>query len=747
MLSDLVSLLMKRGLGKLSSIFASARLSALLLLVVLLAVRVLDPLVVELVRLKTFDFYQILKPRDYQDLPVTIIDIDEKSLAELGQWPWARSTLATVLQNVAQAGGIAIAFDIVFSEPDRLSPDQYGRSVTGLSDTLKKELAALPSTDRIMSDAMRRIRVVVGQAGGVDFVETDRPAQSQTPVALLGPDPTDFMFEYPRLLRNIPILEDAAAGKGLFSIYPDPDSIVRRAALTAVADGRIQPALSVELLRVATGQNAFAVKSNDAGISGLVVGGVEVPTDRNGRIWVHYTPSNANRYVSASDIVSGNFDVAKIQNHLLLMGPSATGLLDLKATPLDPTMPGVEVHAQILENILSQSFLTRPNYALGAELIATTVLSLLTILLVPILGALPVLAFGFVLAASWVAGSWYMFSSEKLLLDAGYPLFASLSVFLLLVFINYRREEIQRQEIRSAFGQYLAPDYVEQIAKNPESLTLGGERRNMTILFSDVRNFTRISESFADNPQGLTTLMNRFLTPLSNGIMEKRGTIDKYMGDAVMAFWNAPLDDDKQEFHACQAALVMVERMRAINRERRLEADAVGTEFFALNVGIGINTGDCVVGNMGSEFRFDYSVLGDAVNLASRLEGQTKAYGVTTLIGNNTARTVKDTLAICEVDLIRVKGKQEPERIFTLLGDETYANSNAFQQLRSSFEHMLEAYRGQDWDKAKSLCRELIEQGNSDFTNLAETFLERIERFSKEPPPPDWDGVYVAETK
>jgi len=738
---------MKRLFRKLNSVFGVARLSATLLLFVLLAVRVLDPLVVELVRLKTFDFYQVLKPRDYQDVPVTIVDIDEKSLAELGQWPWARSTLASILQNIAQAGGIAVAFDIVFPEADRLSPDQYSKSISGLSESVSRELAALPSTDKIMSDTMRRMRVVVGQAGGVDFVETDRPEQSQTPVALLGPDPTAYMFEYPKLLRNIPVLEEAAAGKGLFSIYPDPDGIVRRAALTAVADGKIQPALSVELLRVATGQNAFAVKSDEAGISGLVVGGVEVPTDRNGRIWVHYTPSMGDRYVSASDIATGNFDLAQIQNHLILIGPSATGLLDLKATPLDPTMPGVEVHAQILENILSQSFLTRPNYALGAELVATTVLSLLTILLVPILGALPVMAFGFILAASWVAGSWYLFSSEKLLLDAGYPLFASLCVFLLLVFINYRREEIQRQEIRSAFGQYLAPDYVEQIARDPESLTLGGERRRMTMLFSDVRNFTKISESFADNPQGLTTLMNRFLTPLSNGIMEKRGTIDKYMGDAIMAFWNAPLDDDEQEIHACEAALLMVKRMRAINVERKQESDAGGGAFFPLNVGVGINTGDVVVGNMGSEFRFDYSVLGDSVNLAARLEGQTKTYGVTILIGDRTAQRTKGLFAMVEADLIQVKGKKEPERIYCLLGDMDLALDKEFIRRKASFEEMLQSYRNQDWEAALSHCAEVQENNDGELAQLAETFRLRIEAFRSLPPPADWDGVFVAETK
>ncbi|MEM8701727.1 MAG: adenylate/guanylate cyclase domain-containing protein [Pseudomonadota bacterium] len=738
---------MKRFVRKLNSVFGVARLSAFLLILILLGIRLVDPFIVELVRLKTFDFYQVLKPRVYEDVPVTIVDIDEKSLSELGQWPWARSTLADILNNIGQAGGIAVAFDVVFAEPDRLSPHQYGKTIRGLSETALEELAALPSTDKTLSDAMRRMRVVLGQAGGIGFITPDRSEQTQTPVALIGPDPTAFMFKYPRLLRNIPVLEDAAIGKGLFSIYPDPDGIVRRAALTAVVDGKIHPALSVELLRVATGQNAFAVKSDEAGISSVVVGGVEVPTDRNGRIWVHYTPSNPTRFVSAADIASGTFDASKIQNHLVLFGTSATGLLDLKATPVNPAMPGVEVHAQILENILSQSFLTRPNYALGAELVATTVLSLLTLLLVPVLGAVPVLVFGFVLAASWAAGSWYFFANDQLLIDAGYPLFASLSVYLLLVFINYRREEIQRQEIRSAFSQYLAPDYVEQIARNPENLTLGGARRRTTVLFSDVRNFTRISESFAQNPQGLTSLMNRFLTPLSNGIMEKRGTIDKYMGDAIMAFWNAPLDDDSQEIHACEAALVMVKRMRALNEERMLEAQSGGHEFFPLNIGVGINTGDCVVGNMGSEFRFDYSVLGDSVNLASRLEGQTKTYGVTILIGNTTAERVSGLFAMVEADLIRVKGKQEPERIFCLMGDVDLALNRSFADAKAVYEDMLRHYRNQDWDAALAHCVDISSTETGELAHLAATFRLRIENFRKTPPPADWDGVYVAESK
>lgn len=738
---------MKRFLVNVGSRIGIARLAALACLAAFLALRVIDPVIVEFTRLKTFDFYQYLSPREPAPLPVAIVDIDEKSLQALGQWPWPRSSLAQMLGNIGRAGGIAVAFDMVFAERDRLSPQEFIKSVPDLDPKTRDDLARLPNNDAILANVMRQMRVVVGQAGRVDTGPDGRADQAQTPVALLGPDPQPFLLEYPKILRNIDVLEDASAGRGLFSIYPDWDSIVRRAALVAVADDKIQPSLSVELLRVATGQNAFAIKSDDAGIKSVVVGGVEVPTDRNGRIWVHYTPHDPTRFVSAIDVLDGSFDPAAIQNHLVLVGTSATGLLDLKATPLDPAMPGVEVHAQILETILGQSYLKRPNYAIGAELVITAALSLLVIYFVPILGALPVLLLGLVLSASWVAGSWYLFTEQKILLDAVYPLFASITVFLLLVFVNYRREEVRRQEIRSAFGQYLAPDYVELIAENPDSLKLGGERRRMTVLFSDVRGFTEISESFKDNPQGLTGLMNRFLTPLSEAITEKRGTIDKYMGDAIMAFWNAPLDDDQPELRACHAALGMIARMNALNSIRQTEAEAAGETYWPLNVGIGINSGDCVVGNMGSEFRFDYSVLGDAVNLASRLEGQSKTYGVTVILGENTAREVADQLAVVEIDLIRVKGKQEPERIYCLIGDETVAAGAGFQKDKASFETMLDAYRRQAWADAGTQLAELEHSDFDAFRRLASLFRQRVEDFQISPPPGEWDGVYVAQTK
>ncbi|AXS42792.1 adenylate/guanylate cyclase domain-containing protein [Breoghania sp. L-A4] len=712
---------------------------------VLVAFRVWDPPVLQTVRLKTFDLYQVFKPREPAALPVVIIDIDEKSLRRLGQWPWPRTMVAALLENVRDNGGVAMGFDVVFPEIDRLSPDRIARSLEGLSPEAVRELSGLGNTDEAMAAAMRTMRIVLGQAAAVAQPDDGRARQAQTPVALLGRDPKPFLLHYPGVLRNIEVLEKAASGKGLFSINPDADNIVRRVALVAVAGGALQPALSVELLRVATGKDAFAVKTDDAGVRSVIVGGVEVPTDRHGRMWVRYTPHLPARYVSASDVIDGSVDPARIRNHLVLLGTSATGLLDLKATPLEAAMPGVEVHAQILETILGRSYLIRPNYALGAELVIAVVTSLLVIVLAPILGALPVLLLGMGAAAGVVAGSWAMFTEQHVLIDVAYPLMAGFAVYLLLVFVNYRREEVQRQQIRSAFGQYLAPAYVEQIARDPSQLSLGGETRTMTILFSDVRGFTTISESYKSDPQGLTALMNRFLTPLSDAIMARKGTIDKYMGDAVMAFWNAPLDDAQHAKHACQAALDMMARLVAVNVERKAEAEAAGTPFLPLDIGIGINTGTCVVGNMGSEFRFDYSVLGDAVNLASRLEGQSKTYGVPIILGSGTAQQVLDQFAVIEIDLIRVKGKLEPERVFCLAGDGALLLDPEFRSARDAFEAALAAYRAQKWDEAMAALARAARQPG--IAPLAELYEARIKAFADNPPPANWDGVFVATSK
>jgi adenylate cyclase len=546
----------------------------------------------------------------------------------------------------------------------------------------------------------------------------------------------------------VPELEEAAAGRGLLTIRPERDGVVRRAPMVMKAQDTILPAFTLELLRVVTGAGAIIIKTDEAGIRSVAVPGLEIPTDRNGQLWVHYAPHDEARYVSAKDVLEERVAPDRFMQRLVLIGTSAVGLHDVKTTPVDPAMSGVEVHAQVLENALTRSVLSYPNFAIGAELIVALLVSAGVIALGPILGASTLFAVGGMIAAALVGISWYNYSQSRILLDFTFPLMSSFTVYWTLIFINYFREQVGRRRIRSAFGQYLAPALVEQLAQSQEKLVLGGEERDMTIMFSDVRGFTTISEMFKDDPQGLTRLMNQFLTPLTHAIIDHNGTIDKYIGDAIMAFWNAPLHDARHELNACEAALDMLQRVDDLNRRREQEAKTNGHNFLPLHIGVGLNTGRCVVGNMGSDLRFNYSVLGDTVNLASRLEGQTKSYGVPIVVGSRTAMNVKDKYAVLELDFITVKGKTEPEVVYTILGREDVAQNDRFQKMRDLTINMLACYRNQDWKGALDiveLCR--VADDTFGLSKFFDLYLERIQTFREYPPPSDWNGVYALHTK
>ncbi|MBN9586431.1 MAG: adenylate/guanylate cyclase domain-containing protein [Afipia sp.] len=729
-------------------VFGYARMLCVALLIAMLGIRVADPIPLEELRVRVFDGYQFLKPRQITQRPVVIIDIDEKSLAKLGQWPWPRTRVADLVKRLTDLGAAAIAFDIVFAEPDRLSPALVAESYRDLDDESRAKLRSLPSNDKIFADVLKQSPVVLGESGLPNFVKQPDLNLPLTGLATLGGDPKPFLLSFPGLLRNVPILEEAAPGRGLFTIRTERDGIVRRVPMIMQAQGDLMPSLSFEMLRIVTKSDTILVKSDEAGVRSVAVPGFEIPTDRNGQLWVHFAKHDAARYVSAADVLDGVVGPDKISRKLILIGTSAVGLLDVKTTPLDPVMPGVEVHAQVLESALTRSVLSQPNYAIGAELLTAILFGLAIIILAPILSAISLLIFGGVIVAIMVATSWYFFAEHRLLIDFTFPLLASTAIYLVLVFSSYFREQAQRRRIRSAFGQYLSPALVEQLAQSPEKLVLGGEERDMTIMFSDVRGFTTISESFKHDPQGLTSLMNRFLTPLTNAILDRKGTIDKYMGDAIMAFWNAPLTDQAHQINACEAALDMIDRIEALNVEREREARESGKPYIPMHVGIGLNTGTCVVGNMGSNLRFDYSVLGDSVNLASRLEGQSKSYGVPIIAGSATALAAKDRFAILELDFITVKGKKEPEVIYAIAGREDMAQSAQFQRVRNLSIEMLACYRSRDWDGAlTAIARGRGADQTNSFGMFFDLYAERIEAFRKTPPPDDWNGVFALTTK
>jgi adenylate cyclase len=729
-----------------------ARLVCLALLIGGAALRVADFAPIEELRLKVFDTYQRIDPRVKEVRPVTIVDIDEKSLADprLGQWPWPRTRIADIVNNLTRMGAVVIAFDVVFAEPDRLNPDNVAENFRDLDEATREKLQALPSNDQILADAIRKSRVVLGESGGRDVRSDLDKALPVTGFASLGEDPEPFLFKLGGLLRNVKVLEEAAAGRGLFTIVPERDGIVRRVPMIMDAQDVRMPALSFEVLRILGGSGTIMIKSGKSGIDSVVLQGLrlKIPTDSFARFWLHYARNDPSIYVSAVDVLDGRVPPEMISGKLILIGTSATGMNDIKTTPVSRAMPGVEIHAQVLESALTHAVLAKPDYGPALEFFAALILGLLVIAFAPAFGPVALVVVGALFAALLIGTSWYFYTRHRLLIDFTYPLLSTTLIYLTLIFSSFVREQAQRRQIRSAFGQYLSPALIEQLAQSPEKLVLGGEEREMTIMFSDVRGFTTISESYKHDPQGLTALMNRFLTPLTNAILARKGTIDKYMGDAIMAFWNAPLDDRQHQLNACEAAIDMLERIDELNKERELEAEHGGHAYIPINVGVGLNTGICVVGNMGSDLRFDYSVLGDSVNLASRLEGQSKEYGFPIIVGSKTALAVKERFAILELDFIMVKGKKEPEVIYAIAGRQDTAQSGRFQRLRNLTIEMLACYRSRDWDGALAAIERGRRTDEARALELLYNLYEaRIVGYRNNPPPQDWNGAFALLTK
>ena len=751
-----------RMLKFLRSAFSFERLLSVALLSGFMFLYYVDPYPVQFLRLKTFDFYQQQKPREIpppQGKPVTIIDLDEESLAEIGQWPWPRTIVAKLIQNLMQMGAALVAFDIVFAEPDRMNPNKIPDTVVGLDEATKAKLRALPSNDEIMSRVIRKSRVVLGQAGYWEKLETKKGPPIKKSVALLkqgkNVNPAFFLPRFQSLIRNVPVLEKHATGHGIFSLVPEPDGIVRRVPTLFVYENELYPSLAVEMLRVAVNRKSILVKANVAGITFLGVHkNLQIPTDSHGRVWPYFSKSDKSKYVSAKDVLNGTADPALIKGKLTIVGTSAVGLLDIRSVPTEPVIPGVEVHVQLIEAAMHKKWLSRPNYFIGAELALILFGGLAMIILVPWAGAKWTMGLFLLVSGGAGATSWYLFAEHRLLFDAGYAVISILLLYTVLTYTGYAKEEASRRQTRDAFSKYLSPDMVARVAENPGELKLGGEKREMTLLFCDVRGFTTISEQF--DAVGLTALINKLLTPLTNAILDRQGTVDKYMGDCIMAFWNAPLDDDEHIYNGCVSALAMLAEMGPLNDRLEIEAKEEGRKHIPLKVGLGLNTGECVVGNMGSDQRFDYSVLGDTVNLAARLEGQSKSYGMNVVLGPTTNAAVTDRMATIDLDYIQVKGKTEGTYIYGLMGDAEVKAGPRFVALQKKISDAVDSYRQQRFDEAAGMFKEIRRLGSDEHKPwhlevnldvLCDLYDERIAEYKINPPAANWDGVFIATTK
>jgi adenylate cyclase len=761
---------------------------ALVVLLVCAFIKIWDPSPIQNLRLSSFDQIQKIFPREIPsipNLPALIVDIDEKSLTKYGQWPWSRTVVADLVKNSRELGAALIAFDIVFAESDRLNPENITGSISGLSDDMISELNALQSNDERLASELAKFAVVLGRAlrfkrdgdgvQGDDFRGTTVVEKKIN--GRLGP--RNFVPRFSHLVPNISALEDGVdhpyGGYGVFNAIPDGDGVIRRVPSFFAYDrcgvpevlerkGKVNcsqlfPSLAIEILRVNTyraaknkqPRKAIIISSDQAGVLGVKIDrNLNIKTDRSGFIWPHFSKTSRDRYVSASDILEKNINPELIRGKILVVGTSAVGLADIKAVPTNAAMPGVEVHVQILETAFSGDYLLRPNYLIAAEVFFVILSGLILIYLFPVFGAKWTSLVFLGMVTSSILLSLYYFLNNLTLIDATTPLASLVLVYMTLSYLGFMREEAKKKETRAAFSKYLSPDMVERVSNNPDQLKLGGDEKELTLLFCDVRGFTPISELF--DPPGLTRLINQLLTPLTNVVLSNKGTVDKYMGDCIMAFWNAPLDDEQHSYNACKSALLMLEEMDPLNERLKVQADEEGREHMDLKVGFGLNTGRCVVGNMGSEQRFDYSVLGDSVNLAARLEGQSKEYGVRIVIGEATAKEVQN-LALLELDLILVKGKSKATRIFALLGDELLKATDEFVQNSQAHRELLECYRSQKWESAIGKCNNLIEiceTSNYEINGYYELIKARCIKYKESPPVIDgaeWDGAYIAMSK
>ncbi len=688
-----------------------------------------------------------------------VILVDDRSLAALGRWPFSRHLFASAVDALDRAGARLIVFDLLFAEPDEPVPAPLRATARSAAKAippegngpLRAELERLAGDDPDgdFAAAIRRSGKVLLPVGFA-FTGAARPEPDFVSAAAyvrFDKSPREPAFPL-RPVAAVPPIEElatAALGLGHAAIAYDRDGEPRYDYLALPFEADFIPSLS---LRAAAAY--LGLKWENVGLAlgeGVRLGNRMVSTDPAMRLLINYRgPRGTFPTFSFVDLVQGRIPADALRGRIVLLGASFVGNSDAYSAPFGSTpLPGVERMANVIDTILGGDFIAEhpppwPAAAAAAVLVLALAMGATS-------GLLPTRAAALVGGAPlllWAGGAELAFLHGLWLPVVG-PLAALAAAALSVLLFRYWVVDRDGRRIALAFRHYLAPEMVSVLAAHPERLQLGGELREMTFLFCDVRGFTSISEQFKSNPQGLTHLINRFLTPMTDIIMARHGTIDKYMGDCIMAFWNAPLDNERHADRACESALAMIAALETINARLAAETGAEQRPFRPLKIGIGLNSGECVVGNMGSDQRFDYSVLGDAVNLASRLEGQSKTYGVDIVIGEAT-RAAAPTFAALELDLIAVKGKKEAVRIYALLGDTAAAQSPDFGALRERHGAMLACYRAQDWAggrEALGQCRRL----GGGLGQLYDLFEERIAHYAANPPGEGWDGVFVATAK
>lgn len=677
-------------------------LTAIVTLILLISVKISNPVFLESITLRYFDTVITTTPPKEEPANIYTVNIDDASIDKIGKWPIPRRDYAKIVKELYDKGAGLVVLNILMADKDQTNGDL------------------------VLAKTMQEYPVVLSSIPG----EANKNSARNPGSAVIGPQWQDMVVHYPGIIANVEILEKVAAGIGITNTLPEIDGVTRRLPLIVSINDKLYPSLAMETLRVAAGDTTFQVKLNEFGVEKMRIPKFgPIVTDSLGRIWIDWQQKS--KQVSLTDLPED------FQGAIVILGVTAAGVGNPVATSTGAQWPH-QLQASVIGTMISGVNIQRPDWAPGAELIAMALLSLVLIFLTRWTYA--GIIFMVCSISGVIFGSFYGYSSFMYLLD-------SISIVLTLVIvglhsytIKFISEFLQKQQIKKQFGTYLSPAMVEKLQKNPELLQLGGESRELSIMFTDVRGFTSISEHYGKDVQGLTKIMNRYMTAMTAKIIDNNGTLDKYIGDAQMAFWNAPLDDEQHAVNAVRTALEMLGDLDRFNRE--IESEGVP----AFGMGLGINTDVVVVGNMGSSQRFDYTCLGDGVNLASRLEGQSKPYGVKIVIGARTAELVKDTYFVLELDKIAVKGKKEGVHIYTVLDVDVNGMPDYFMA-QTEHDRMLSLYRLQDFDGAATMCKSLIGEFDGKMDSYYTAWIDRCKEMKRKKLNQDWDGTYVATSK
>ena len=675
--------------------------TALLTLVLILSIRIADPSFVESVRLRYFD--TLITGKSVTDNNIYTVNIDESSLNKYGQWPLPRTEYAKIIKDLYDRGAGLVVLNILMAEPDR----------TG--------------GDAVLAAALKQYPVVLGSVPSEQTKNKPRVSGS----AILGPEWLDRIVQYPGLIANIPLLENTAAGVGIVNTLPEVDGVNRRVPLIVTVDGKLYAGLAMETLRVAAGDSTFQVKLNELGVEKMRIPAFgPVTTDNLGRVWVDW--SQQSKSVSLTNLPKD------FQGAMVIVGPTAAGIANPVPTARGAVFPH-EVQAAVVATMVNKVVINRPDYADGIEILVILLAGVLLLFLTRWTYA--GLASVIILVVGGVVGSQYAFTNFLFLFDSTAFAVGTVLVALHAYGVKFVSEFLQKQQIKKQFGSYVNPTIVERLQKNPGLIKLGGERKELSIVMTDLRGFTTLGESFGDDVEGLTQIMNDYMTALSIPVLKNDGTLIKFIGDASLHVHGAPLDDPNHAYTAVRTAQEMIKAIEEFNKELTAKGKP------PVGMGAGVNTGETLIGNIGAKSKFGYDVLGDSVSTAARLEGQTKSYGVLLIIGPNTNEIVKDRIFTLELDNIAVKGKTVGLRIYAplLCGD---AGAMAEYLLaRQAHDEMLAAYRAQKFDAAVDMCRELIGEFDGQMDHSYELWIERCVEMKKVKLPKDWDGIHRATSK